>query len=287
MFFHKAQTSICALFFAAILGGCGGSTQGTGGVTVEGRLLEVSGAPVNGAVVTVLTSGDSTLTDVNGAFVLGASGEQIELLFESGTTSAAASLAITPATRTVVATFTLDRERGEVEVDEFELREGDDDDGRDDNGDDDPIDDDDSSDDNGGDDDGSDDDDSSNDDGDDDGSGSEDDGADDDQGDDDSSDDDGAGDDNGGGSNSGGSGGGNSGGSGNSERREVRGALQSIGSNQVVVNGTQFVVTGATEYRDENGAVVTASYFTVGMEVKARGFESGGQLVLERLERED
>jgi len=268
MFFRKAPNSICVLLLAAILGGCGGSTQGTGGVTVEGRLLEISGAPVNGALVTVVTSGDSATTDANGAFVVGAEGEQIELLFESGNTSAATAVQVTPNTRKVVATFKLDRARGRVETEDLEIEE--DDDGRDD----DPIEDD-SDDDNGGDDDSADDgDDSSDDDdgGDSDGE-NEDDSPDEDREDGEDSDGDGSG--------SGSSGGGED------IRREVRGTLEVISSVEVVVDGIRFAVLSTTEYRDENGVAVSAGYFSIGLEVKARGVERSGLLILERLEAED
>ncbi|MFM1848378.1 MAG: hypothetical protein RL417_1852, partial [Pseudomonadota bacterium] len=150
MFFRKIQSYIGAVVLAAFVGGCGGSTQGTGGITVEGRLLEIGGAPVSGALVTVVTTGDSALTDQNGGFVLQSDLPDINLLFESGETSASTVVSVTPTTRKVVATFRLDRERERVETENIELEE----DSRDD---DDPIEDD-VDDDNGGDDDSIDDD---------------------------------------------------------------------------------------------------------------------------------
>ncbi|MFM1848117.1 MAG: hypothetical protein RL417_1591, partial [Pseudomonadota bacterium] len=88
--------------------------------------------------------------------------------------------------------------------------------------------------------------------------------------------------------NSGNSGSGNSGsGSGGGSEREIRGVISAIGGNEVVVGGVRFVTNSSTEYRDENGAAVTVAYFSVGMEVKARGREIGGTLSLERLESEE
>lgn len=260
------------------LAGCGGSTQGTGGITVEGRLLEVNGAPIGGATVFEVATGASTTTAGDGAFALEApSGvPTIELLFQVGAASAQASIPVPAGTRRVAARFRLDRDRQRVDPEEVEIGSGDDDQGGGD--DDDPIDDDSGP-----------DDDSGSDDGHDSGSGGGDDSGDDD-GDDGSDDDGGDGD----GSDDDGDGGGDDDGDGGDDsqkddggRIEERGELQSVSANQVVVDGTVFRPVPSTRYRGANGAPVTLGYFSVGMEVKARGIVQGGELILERLEEED
>ena len=50
--------------------GCGGSTSGTGGVTIEGKLLTVTSTPISGVTVTVLDTGDSSVTDSTGGFLI-------------------------------------------------------------------------------------------------------------------------------------------------------------------------------------------------------------------------
>lgn len=70
----KTVVRICAinllllpLIFAV---GCGGGTSGTGLSNYEGSLKDVSGNPIADAKVTLLESGDTTVTDTNGAFLL-------------------------------------------------------------------------------------------------------------------------------------------------------------------------------------------------------------------------
>lgn len=130
MFFRNPTITLAVVLSLGFLAGCGGSTQGTGGITVEGRLIEVSGAPIGGAIVTVVATGDATATAEDGGFSVAApENEAVELLFESGETSATASIPVTSGTTRVAGTFKLDRERDTVETDEVEIEErhGDDD----------------------------------------------------------------------------------------------------------------------------------------------------------------
>lgn len=61
--------SVVVLWISGV--GCGGSTRGTGGVTVEGRLVAVvSLEPIAGVTVTALETGDSAISDLNGDFVI-------------------------------------------------------------------------------------------------------------------------------------------------------------------------------------------------------------------------
>lgn len=67
------------------LASCGGGTSGTGMNTYEGRMAYDSGAPIEGATLTVESTGDSTTTDSNGEFVVNskASGPEVVILGET------------------------------------------------------------------------------------------------------------------------------------------------------------------------------------------------------------
>lgn len=53
-----------------ILWGCAGGTRGTGGLTIEGSVISTQGPAISNATITSLETGDSAVTDVNGAFVI-------------------------------------------------------------------------------------------------------------------------------------------------------------------------------------------------------------------------
>lgn len=84
-----------------------------------------------------------------------------------------------------------------------------------------------------------------------------------------------------GGSSTGGS---SSGSTGGQQTVEAEGNISSLSQNAVVVLGKTFVPTGTTEYRGKNGAVVTLSAFHVGDKVRARGIQSGADVLLQKLE---
>lgn len=69
----------------AFLPGCGGGTRGTGDLTIEGKILKSTGAPVNGVSVTFTKTGDVANTDNNGNFLLRTKSVdgQTEFLIES------------------------------------------------------------------------------------------------------------------------------------------------------------------------------------------------------------
>ena len=77
--------SVLAQFICVFLVSCGGGTSGTGLNEYEGRVTDISGAPVNGAVMTVQSTGDSATTDANGEFLITseASGEEVSILAEA------------------------------------------------------------------------------------------------------------------------------------------------------------------------------------------------------------
>ena len=53
-----------------LLIGCGGGSSGTGVRTFDGRILTTQNDPLSGATVTVVQTGDSTVTDAQGFFSL-------------------------------------------------------------------------------------------------------------------------------------------------------------------------------------------------------------------------
>ncbi len=67
------------------LGGCGGGTSGSGLRTYEGRVSSTTGEALPGVIVTIETTGDSSVTDSEGAFVIksDASGDGVPFLLES------------------------------------------------------------------------------------------------------------------------------------------------------------------------------------------------------------
>lgn len=78
-------TALLALLACSALGACGGGTSGTGMNAYEGRVTDTSGAPVQGAVLTVESTGDSAVTDSNGDFLVQstASGPEVVILAET------------------------------------------------------------------------------------------------------------------------------------------------------------------------------------------------------------
>lgn len=50
--------------------GCGGGSEGTGSRSITGRVLKSDDTPFSGAVVELIQTGDETVTDINGSFVL-------------------------------------------------------------------------------------------------------------------------------------------------------------------------------------------------------------------------
>jgi hypothetical protein len=86
---------------------CGGSTSGSGGVTVTGRLIAENNAAVAGVTVTDLSTGDADITDETGTFgLLSPAASTISLLFEGQGLSTQAALTNLPAdTSSITATF--------------------------------------------------------------------------------------------------------------------------------------------------------------------------------------
>lgn len=129
-----------------LLNGCGGSTSGTGGITVSGRVFNESSAPLPGLTVTLLQTGAQTESGADGGFALisPVSGE-LDLKFESEAVNAQTKITSVPAdAERVTATFTVKDNGSRVDAGDVEIRrrkqrdpiEGDDnDDDRDDDSD--------------------------------------------------------------------------------------------------------------------------------------------------------
>ena len=137
--FTKSRLAISytatVLAVAALLGlGCGGSTRGTGGVTIEGRILSASQQAVPNVLVTLLQTGEQDISTANGDFVIVSqvTGD-IDLLFEKDALTAQASISSLPQGASVMATFELDESSNSVSIEEIEIDDssdpaGDDDD---------------------------------------------------------------------------------------------------------------------------------------------------------------
>lgn len=120
-------SSILVLVVAFLIGGCGGSTRGTGGLTVAGRVLDNADMPVEGVLVSILETGDSATTLEDGTFSIETelpSEEELQnlnVLFESEQFSAQARLTdVRSDTERVNATVQIDRGRESAEFTEVE-----------------------------------------------------------------------------------------------------------------------------------------------------------------------
>jgi hypothetical protein len=60
--------SLLVLLMANFSTGCGGGSEGTGGITIDGNLKSLDGTPLSDVLVTIEETGDSDITDENGLF---------------------------------------------------------------------------------------------------------------------------------------------------------------------------------------------------------------------------
>ncbi len=90
-----------------IVSGCGGSTSGTGGVTIQGKLLTQSDSPISGVTVTANNSAAASVTGVDGRFVLATeNAPSIGLTFDLSAGPLQASIDNVPSDASVItATF--------------------------------------------------------------------------------------------------------------------------------------------------------------------------------------
>ena len=93
----------CLLCVLLTLGACGGSTKGTGGVTVQGRTLDTTGNPLAQILLTILETGASTTTDQNGFFAISTGALQnFNLLVENAQVSSSLEVTDIPSSAKVV-----------------------------------------------------------------------------------------------------------------------------------------------------------------------------------------
>ena len=91
------------LSLAGILGNCGGSTTGTGGITINGAVVSSDGGAVSPMAVTVLETGDAAQTDAAGLFEIDTErAPSYTLLFEARELNAQTRLENVPGDARVV-----------------------------------------------------------------------------------------------------------------------------------------------------------------------------------------
>ena len=259
--------------------GCGGGTEGTGGVTIQGRVLDISNLPLAGVEVKAADTNDIDVTDSAGTFAVVANTNitSATLAFKKAAAQASFTIDSIPAdTESIEANFTVDFGSGSASAGNVQFKKRK------------PTNEDNSSGGNGP---------AATPTPDDHGSNSNDDKGEDNDGSSGGSGSSGGGD---GGSNSGssggsgsnsGSGGGSSGGSGsgsnNNQEREVTGLITEVSNSAIVVDAVTFVPTNNTEYKDIEGKRTTIEGIFVGQTAKAKGKFINEVLTLEKLEIED
>jgi hypothetical protein len=140
MQFKNKVFTCCSVLLIFLLTSCGGGTQGTGGVTVEGRIIDTANNPLSAITITSIESGNSTTSDSNGAFLLDTEDKDvIELEFRGNNLVASTAISnVSSNTRKLSATFRVDKTKNKVTPENIREREDDNDDnGGDDDGDDD------------------------------------------------------------------------------------------------------------------------------------------------------
>jgi hypothetical protein len=129
----RRNVSLCrciVLFLFFCLSSCGGGTSGTGGVTIDGKVLKPDGSAASEVGVIILESGDSTQTDGNGSFLFeNQKRENLTLQFESGDSTAQTRVEGIPTdAKRIGVSCTFDEESSEARTDRVEVKERDDDD---------------------------------------------------------------------------------------------------------------------------------------------------------------
>jgi len=264
--------TLLTLLLILILGACGGGTEGTGGVTISGKLQTANSQPVAGVSVTVEETGDSAVTDQNGDFVIQTDRiSNATLAFEDDKLAARATVNNIPNSATRVdVTCVLDRERNNVTVKESESS---DDSGSHGNGNGSG-----SGNSNGGsgssNNDGRDSNDDSSDHPDNNGGG----------GSDSNSTDDAGNDSSGSGQEDNGKPGSEDGGQQEVIKRDVRGSISAISGTSITVAGVTFVISQDTEIRGSNGKPASIADFKLGDPVRVKGEGPADAIVAEKIE---
>lgn len=247
---RKSLIYLILIPLLSLVSACGGGTEGTGGVQIEGKILSEDNVPLSNINVSVTETGDSDLTDADGNFLIDTQlRSSIELEFRGDGIDAKSKIDNIPSSaKKVSATFRANKKKNTVDPEDVKSEDSSS-----------------SGDDRGG----------SN-------SGSSNDSSDDDKGDDnsssrgdtpsddknpnkpDSSDD-------------------NS----NVRKVEEKGPITAISDPIVTVNSTSFTVTSQSKLKDKDGKRTTLSTFKIGDLVRAKGKQSSGVVTLEELEIDD
>lgn len=276
----QAILFLCIILLLGFLGGCGGGTQGTGGIAIEGRILKADGTGLPDTTVTVAQTGDSTTTDPNGSFSLTTSvvGDT-SLLLENSTLSTEVAIgALSTNTASVRVTISVNEDDNSGSVNEIEIEERDDDSENNSSGsnsgsnDDDDDDDDDSS-------------SSESNDDDDDESEDNDDGSEneeeDDEGEDDDNDVNESSNSGNSGSNNGESGNGNQASS--CEDEDLTGPITEVSTSSITVGGITFIINTETRIEDANEDPISVGALSAGMLVRVQGECENESLIAERI----
>ena len=130
--------STTLLFLVASGGGCSGSTRGTGGITVAGKLITPDSMVLPEVMVTVLQTGDNARTNEFGDFAIATESQSsgfIDLLFETDTLGAQTRIeGITSSTGTINATYVVDVPNNSVSPTDIQISNRSDSDNDDDSG---------------------------------------------------------------------------------------------------------------------------------------------------------
>ncbi len=124
----KKFQRIAALFLVIAglipISGCGGSTTGTGGITVNGRVLTESEAPLPDITVVLLETGGETISNANGDFaIISPIGGDLNLSFSGPGVSALTTLANVPDdAETVSAKFKVSSSGTSVDTSDVEIK---------------------------------------------------------------------------------------------------------------------------------------------------------------------
>jgi len=112
------------VFCSLIIFGCGGGSAGTGTVSLSGKLLNPQDEPVSGAIVTIVETGETAVTDANGNFSIetNTAGQEVALQVESEEVTATVSVSTaTQEDSKVGVQLEVDNERSTVSVRNYEV----------------------------------------------------------------------------------------------------------------------------------------------------------------------
>ena len=120
---HLRVAIVCGFLFLA--SGCGGGTSGTGVRTFDGDVRLETGEPLEGVMVTIPSTGDSSTTDSSGHFYMVSKvrGDRVELMLEKASFRGTVVVAANEASGTHVSVqLTVDSATNQITATDFALR---------------------------------------------------------------------------------------------------------------------------------------------------------------------